>query len=185
MNKKKIITNTVIFIFVMAFVLIFKSVFGSENTLIGITTITATLMLLGRDFTGEPLKNTLKFVGINLLMGIGSYIAANNMWLAIPINFIVVFTFSYIFTYNLREPLYFPFGLQYLFLLSSPVAVDKLVIRFIALICGALIIMLAQLLVNKNKLSTAGNKILVGVCESIENKVKYLKGKSTKYNSIE
>ena len=142
-------------------------------------------MLLGRDFTGEPLKSTLKFVGINLLMGIGSAIAAYNMWLAIPINFIIVFTFSYIFTYNLREPLYFAFGLQYLFLLSSPVPDDKQVIRFIALICGALIIMLSQILVNKNKLSTAGNKLLVGVCESIENRIKDLKGKSTKSNSIE
>ena len=134
-------------------------------------------MLLGRDFTGQPLKNTLMFLGINLLMGVGTAIADMNIWIAIPINFIVVFTFSYIFTYNLREPLYFAFGLQYLFLLSEPVPADKQVIRFIALICGALIIMLAQILVNKNKLSTAGNKILVGVCESIENSIKYLKGK--------
>jgi hypothetical protein len=115
-------------------------------------------MLLGRDFTGESLKSTLKFIGINLLMGIGSAVAAYNMWLAIPINFIVVFTFSYIFTYNLREPLYFAFGLQYLFLLSEPVPADKQVIRFIALICGALIIMLAQILVNKNKTKTKRKK---------------------------
>ena len=79
MNKQKIITNTAIFIFVMAFVLIFKAIFGEENTFIGIATVTATLMLLGRDFTGEPLKSTLKFVGINLLMGIGSAIATYNM----------------------------------------------------------------------------------------------------------
>ena len=175
MNKQKIITNTVIFIFVMAFVLAFKAVFTADNTLIGVTTITATLMLLQRDFTGDPLKNILKFVGVNLLMGMGSFIAANNMWLAIPINFIVVFTFSYIFTYNLRQPLYFPFGLQYLFLLSSPVGIDKLGIRLIALVVGALIIMGVQLLVNKNKLSTAGNKILIGVCETIESKLKALK----------
>ena len=150
LSKNAIINNTVIFIFVVVFVLLFKLIFGSENTLIGVTTITATLMLLGRDFTGEPLKSTLKFIGVNLLMGIGSAIAYNNIWLAIPINFIVVFTFSYIFTYNLREPLYFAFGLQYLFLLSTPVTIDKLGIRFIALICGALIIMLAQILVNRN-----------------------------------
>ena len=183
MNKQKIITNTAIFIFVMVFVLIFKSIFGEENTFIGISTITATLMLLGRDFTGEPLKNTLKFVGVNVLIGIGSYLAVKNVWLAIPVNFIVVFTFSYIFTYNLRNPLYFPFGLQYLFLLSTPVAEDKLYIRFLALICGALIIMLPQLLVNRNKLTTAGNKILIGVCDSIVNKVKSIKEKSSEDNS--
>ena len=183
MNKQKIITNTAIFIFVMAFVLAFKAVFTEDNTLIGVTTITATLMLLQRDFTGDPLKNILKFVGVNLLMGIGSFIAANNIWLAIPINFIVVFTFSYTFTYNLRQPLYFPFGLQYLFLLSSPVGIDKLGIRLLALVVGALIIMGVQLLANKNKLNTAGNKILIGVCESIEGKLKALKYKSTNYDS--
>ena len=181
--KQKIITNTIIFIFVMAFVLTFKAIFGSDNVLIGITTITATLMLMQRDFTGDLLKNTLKFIGINLLMGVGTFIAANNMWLAIPINFAVVFTFSYVFTYNLRQPLYFPFGLQYLFLLSSPVSIDKLGLRLIALFVGALIIMLAQVLVNKNKLATAGNKILLGVCESIEGKLKCLKAKSTNYDS--
>ena len=73
------------------FILVFKAVFGTENTLIGVSTITATLMLLGRDFTGQPLKNTLMFLGINLLMGVGTAIADMNIWIAIPINFIVVF----------------------------------------------------------------------------------------------
>ena len=58
-TKQKVITNTVIFIVVMAFILAFKAVFGTENTLIGVSTITATLMLLGRDFTGQPLKKYL------------------------------------------------------------------------------------------------------------------------------
>ena len=185
MNKKKIITNTVIFIFVMIFILGFKAVFGTENTLIGVSSITATFMLLGRDFTGQPLKNTLMFIGINLLMGLGTAVADMNIWLAIPINFIVVYAFSYIFTYNLREPLYFPFGLQYVFLISSPVTGTKLVIRLIALICGALIIMLVQMLVNRNKLATAGNKLLAGVCESIENKIKDIKDGSNKVNSLD
>lgn len=185
MIKKTIINNTITFVIVMFFVITFKSIFGEENTLIGVTTITATLMFLERDFTGSPLKNTLKFIGINLLIGIGtSLIVASNMWLGLIINFIVVFIFSYIFTYNLRQPLYIPFGLQYLFLLTTPVPTDRLDIRLLALIFGALIIMLVQLLFNKNKLATSGNKILVDVCESIENKVCCIKGKSNNYDSI-
>ena len=168
----------------MAFVLTFKAIFGDDNTLIGVTTITATLMLLQRDFTAEPLKNTLKFIRVNLLMGIGTAIAINNMWLAIPINFIVVFTFSYIFTYNLRQPLYFPFGLQYLFLLSTPASSGRLWIRFVALFCGALIIMISQLIVNKNKLVSSGNKLLVNACEAIENKLECIKWKSKSYHSV-
>ena len=185
MIKKIIINNTITFVIVMFFVITFKSIFGEENTLIGVTTITATLMFLERDFTGSPLKNTLKFIGINLLIGMGtSLIVASNMWLGLIINFIVVFIFSYIFTYNLRQPLYVPFGLQYLFLLTTPVPTDRLDIRLLALIFGALIIMLVQLLFNKNKLATSGNKILVDVCESIENKVCCIKGKSNNYDYI-
>ena len=60
MIKKIIINNTITFVIVMFFVITFKSIFGEENTLIGVTTITATLMFLERDFTGSPLKNTFK-----------------------------------------------------------------------------------------------------------------------------
>lgn len=45
--------------------------------------------------------------------------------------------------------------------------------------------MLVQLVVNKNKLGTSGNKILAGICDSIENKVKSIKGASKKYESAE
>ena len=113
-----------------------------------------------------------------------SLIVASNLWQALIINFIEVFIFSYIFTYNLRQPLYVPFGLQYIFLLSTPVSTDRLGIRLLALISGALIIMLIQLLVNRNKLDTHGNKILVGICESIENKVDCIKDKSDNYDYI-
>ncbi|WP_286316474.1 FUSC family protein [Romboutsia ilealis] len=185
MIKKTIITNTIIFMVVMFFVITFKSIFGNENTLIGVTTITATLMFLERDFTGAPLKNILKFIGVNLLIGLGaSLIVVSNIWLGLIINFIVVFIFSYIFTYNLRQPLYVPFGLQYIFLLATPVSTDRLWIRLLALISGALIIMLVQLLINRNKLDTHGNKILIGICESIENKIDYIKDKSDNYDSI-
>ena len=50
MIKKIIINNTITFVIVMFFVITFKSIFGEENTLIGVTTITATLMFLERDF---------------------------------------------------------------------------------------------------------------------------------------
>ena len=185
MNKKTIITNTAVFIFVLVFVLAFKAIFGANNKVIGVTTIVAVFMLLSRDFTGEPLKNTAKFIFINLLTGIGAAIAVKNMWLAIPINFVVVFTFSYMFTYNLRTALYFPFAMQYLYLLSTPVSDNKLGIRIISLVVGALLIMAVQLLANKNKLSISGNKLLAGICGSIQNKVKSVGGVPIKYDSIE
>lgn len=166
-DKSLVISKTLIFLFVVGFVIAFKSIFGEENTLIGVTTITATLMFLSRDLTVSPIRNTLRFITLNLLMGIISFFAVQNIWIGLILNFLMLFSISYIYSYNLREPMYLAFSLQYLFLLSTPVSDDKILIRLIALGCGALVIMLAQLLANRTKLSKSGNKILIQVCDCI------------------
>ena len=173
MNKKLIISKTAIFIIVVAFVIAFKSIFGEANTLIGVTTITATLMFLERDLTLSPIRNTIKLILINLLMGISSYLVISNMYLGILINFLTLFFISYTFCYNLRNPLYLPFTLQYLFLLANPVDNKDFFIRIISLVFGAIVIMIAQVLFNKNRLAKSGNKLLDSICDSIVNKIEY------------
>lgn len=173
MNRKSIISNTITFIIVIAFVIAFKSIFGEENTLIGVTTITAILMFLERDLTLSPIRNTIKLVLINLLIGISSYLVTSNMYLGIVVNFFTLFLISYNFCYNLRNPLYLPFSLQYLFLLAYPVYNQGFLIRILSLIFGAISIMVTQLLINKNKLAKSGNKLLENVCDSIINKIEY------------
>lgn len=173
MNKKLIISKTAIFIIVVGFVIAFKSIFGDENTLIGVTTITATLMFLERDLTLSPIRNTIKLILINLLLGISSYLVVSNMYLGIVVNFLTLFFISYTFCYNLRNPLYLPFTLQYLFLLAEPVDSKGFFIRIMALVFGAIVIMVAQILFNKNRLAKSGNKLLDNVCDSILNKIDY------------
>ena len=173
MNKKLIISKTAIFIIVVGFVIAFKSIFGDENTLIGVTTITATLMFLERDLTLSPIRNTIKLILINLLLGISSYLVVSNMYLGIIVNFLTLFFISYTFCYNLRNPLYLPFTLQYLFLLAEPVDSNGFFIRIMALVFGAIVIMVAQILFNKNRLAKSGNKLLDNVCDSILNKIDY------------
>ena len=173
MKKKLIISKTVMFIIVVGFVILFKSIFGEENTLVGVTTITATLMFLERDLTLSPIRNTIKLILINLLIGISSYLVVSNMYLGILINFLTLFFISYTFCYNLRNPLYLPFTLQYLFLLSEPVDSNGFLVRIVALVFGAIVIMIAQVLFNKNRLGKSGNKLLENVCDSIINKIEY------------
>ena len=173
MDKKLIVSKTVTFIAIIAFIVAFKLIFGEKNTLIGVTTVTATLMFLERDLSLSPIRNTIKLILINLLIGISSYLVISNMYLGVIINFFTLFLISYNFCYNLRNPLYLPFTLQYLFLLANPVDNQELLIRIAALVFGAIVIMLAQILVNKNKLSKSGNKLLENVCDSIVNKIEY------------
>lgn len=173
MDKKLIVSKTVTFIAIIAFIVVFKLIFGEKNTLIGVTTVTATLMFLERDLSLSPIRNTIKLILINLLIGISSYLVISNMYLGIIVNFFTLFLISYNFCYNLRNPLYLPFTLQYLFLLANPVDNQELLIRIFSLVFGAIVIMLAQILVNKNRLAKSGNKLLENVCDSIVNKIEY------------
>jgi hypothetical protein len=172
--RKLIISKTMLFIFILIFINLFIASFGSENTLIGVTVITATLMLLERDLTISTLKNTLRLLAINVFLGLLSFIAIQNMLLGIICNFVALFIIGYIFSYDLRSPLYIAFGLQYLFMVTTPISIEQLPLRMLALISGAFIIMAAQILFNKNKLEKTSNKLLVNICKDILQKVNLL-----------
>ncbi|MEZ7172800.1 FUSC family protein [Sporosarcina sp. OR05] len=175
MNKKTIITNTVLFVLIVGFIMGFGAIFGNENILIGVSTITAMLMLLERDLTSRPVGNTLKFIVLNLFIGIGAFLAGFNVWLAIPIHFIVMFVVSYSLLFNLKNPLYLPFSLQYLFILASPVPLDLMPTRIAALVVGALAIIGIQMLANKNKITKSGDKKIKAICTSLIDKIDLLK----------
>ncbi|WLV25245.1 FUSC family protein [Aciduricibacillus chroicocephali] len=179
MNKKMIISNTLLFIGILAFILLFSAVFSQENMLIGISTITAMLMLLERDLTAEPLMNTGKLLTFNLFMGIAAYLANLNMWLGIPVNFIAMFVISYMLIFNLKNPLYLPFSLQYLFLLAMPVGLSGLPLRLGALAFGAIAIMGLQLIFNRNRVAKGGKNLIKAICEALTEKVELIqKGES-------
>lgn len=156
MDKKKVISNivskTILFIGIMIFVLIFKTLFGDENVIVGVTTIIALLMLLGKNLTKNPIKNLAILILLNLALGFGSYIAANNIWIGVVIDFAALSILGYYFTFAMSKGLALPYGLQYLLMLNSPVYGDVFVKRIYALIVGAVVIMISQFIVNaKNK----------------------------------
>ncbi|MGL5695237.1 MAG: FUSC family protein, partial [Peptostreptococcaceae bacterium] len=175
MNKKLIISKTITFICIVAFIIIFKTVFGTENTLVGVTTVTAALMFLSKDLTLSPGKVALKFIAFNLFIGIAAALASSNMWLGLVINFITMFIISYLLCYNLETPMYIPFSLQYLFLLYAPVEMNLMPKRLLSLIVGALLIVLAQLISNRKRMAISGNKILSGVCDTILLRIKEIR----------
>ena len=177
MNKKVVLTKTILFIAIVMFVVLFKTVFGDENTLIGVTSITALLMLLERDLTIEPLKYMIKLIGLNLFIGLAATLASMNLWVAIPVNFIAIFILGYSLLYDLKKPMYLPFILQYLFILSSPVSAEQFPRRIGALIFGAVFIIIVQLLMNKRKLTKAGNKLLDSACTQLIQKIEAIRNK--------
>lgn len=183
--KKLILSKSIMFIFILIFINLFIAAFGGENTLIGVTVITATLMLLERDLTISPFKNTLRLLCINIFLGLLSFIAIQNIFLGIICNFIALFIIGYIFSYDLRSPLYIAFGLQYVFMVTTPISIEQLPIRLLALISGAFIIMVAQLLCNKNKLEKTSNKLLTSICNDILQKANLLQGMEYDTNDLD
>lgn len=169
--KKLIISKTLIFMFVVIFVTVFRMIFHEENLLIGVTTVIMILMYLERDLTINVWQNFFGLLAVNLLQGIFAFISADNMWMGIVLNFISMFIVGYFFTYNLKKPLYIAFGLQYLFILNTPVPLELLPNRLAALAAGVVLVMLTQLLLNNNKLAKAGNKHAISVCNDLITKL--------------
>ncbi|WP_195428686.1 FUSC family protein [Clostridium sp. D46t1_190503_E9] len=175
MDKKKIISNTIIFIFIISFISLFKVMFGQENTLVGVTVITAALTLMERDLTIAPFKNFIKVLLVNLFSLLFSVLAIQNIWIGIFINFIALFIIGYLFSYNLKKSIVVPFGLQYFFMLFYPAYGEVLFNRFLSLIFGAVFVMIVQFVVNRDRIFTTGGKILDGISGMTLSKITLIK----------
>lgn len=177
-NKNKItmstiISKTILFIFIIGFVVGFKTIFGTENTLIGAMTITALLMFLGVDLSDTLFKSTFKLILLNVGMGIASFIAMKNAWIGLPINFIVVFIINYLLYFSMKNPLYLPFILQYDFILFSPITIDRLPIRLVSLLVAPLMIFIVQFLLNKGNGNKKSNKVILSILDKVTVKINH------------
>ncbi|MCR8755769.1 FUSC family protein [Clostridioides difficile] len=184
MTKKLVISKTKLFIFIIAFISIFIYLFGSKNTLIGVGIVTAMLTLLERDLTISPIKNLLKYLAINIILGILSFFAVQNMYLGVLLNFIALFIIGYVFSYDLKRAVYVPFGLMYIFMVSIPVGKSEFPMRLSALAAGAVIIMIAQFVMNRNRMKNVGDKELISICDELLEKISLLKNTINDDSSI-
>ncbi|MEG2810915.1 MAG: FUSC family protein [Clostridium sp.] len=176
MSFRKVYDKTKMFIGIILFIIVFKSIFGDENTLIGVTVVTALLILLQRDLTANIYRFFVIFAVINVGQGILAYITNYNVYLGIPATFIAMVVTGYLFTYNLKSPLFVGFGLQYLFMLYYPVSYEQLPLRLISLFVGAIIIMASQLIFNRNRLTKSSMAIMPGIVSNITNKIDSILG---------
>lgn len=117
MDKKKIITNTIMFFITTAIVILFAALFGGENILVGVQGTAAVLFLLNTDYSLNPIRNTIYFVLLEVGIGLATYIASLNPYLALIITFLVVFYIFYTFSFNTKKPLFLPFFLAYIYAL--------------------------------------------------------------------
>ncbi|MDU1540669.1 MAG: FUSC family protein [Paeniclostridium sordellii] len=133
--------------------------------LVGITGFMAAVTLMENDYTANPIRNTLRFILIELFIGLSAFISSFSAPLTLIFTFIVVFFIVYIFTFDTSKPIYMPFIFCYLFMLYMPVKQIDMPNRIEALILSGILIMLVQMLVNKNKF---WNKSKSSICKNID-----------------
>lgn len=149
MNKKMILSKSILFIMIVAFIGLFKIIFGEENTLICVTVITLALMIIEKKPSEKFVVSFSKILFMNVFLGLCSFLAYKSLILGLILNTTVMFIVAYVCSYNLNEGLYIPFGLQYMFMLNTPVDDKKFIIRLAALIFGALFSVTLQYIINR------------------------------------
>lgn len=172
---KKIGKPMMLFMVTLLFIGLFGFLFGSENMTIGVSTVLAVLMYLSRDLTANPVKNTLKLILFNVVMGLVAYLSSLNLFLAIPINFISLFTIAAALSYTISSPISTPFSMQYIFLIAYPVSLEALPLRLAALVSGAVIIMAVQWRVNRNRVAEQSSKIFPEIVKNLALKITGIK----------
>lgn len=172
---KKIAKAMALFLVILLFIGLFGFLFGSDNVTLGVSTVLAVLIYLSRDLTANPVKNTIKLILFNVIMGLTAYLSSLNLFLAIPINFISLFTIAAALSYTISSPISTPFSMQYIFLIVYPVSLSALPLRLAALITGALIIMAVQWRVNRNRVELQSSKIFPAIVRNIGLKITAIK----------
>lgn len=180
-DKNIVFTKTLIFLCSISIIFLCKDFLGPTNFFVGIAISQGSIMLLDKDLTGNPIRNTIKYLVIMIYLGVFPFVASLNIYLGLAINFLAIFFIAYTLVYDLRVSICFPFILIYLMLLIKPTSINELPLRILGLLMGAFYIMAVQFLINRNKCKIKVNKALNNVIDGIGDKIgKIVADKSVK-----
>ena len=87
---KLIGTKTLLFAFIILFIVGFSALFGSTATYTGVCIVTGLLMFLKLDIGIKHTQAPFVIFGLFVLTGLSAFVAAINPWLGLLINFITV-----------------------------------------------------------------------------------------------
>ncbi|WP_297633111.1 FUSC family protein [uncultured Clostridium sp.] len=163
-------------VYILAAILFFTiwRVLGPGTAFIGATIAKGSLVLINTDLTGNKLRSTITFFLVFVYIGLFSFIASLNIYLGLIVNFISIFILSYNFVSNIKQFIWRPFVLGYLYLLIEPGTLEKLPIRLVVLGLGSLFLLLSQMIVNKNKSNKNLDKNINELLDKIISKIDFI-----------
>lgn len=169
--KKNFRFATLNFIFIIAFVNIFQTIFGPENSIVGVIFAIMMSASMARDLTAAPLKHLLTQAFVMTGMaGSAFLVSCLPPFPAFIINLTVIFLIIYAFTYEYSSHLYFPYILSYLFLVFiSPITLEQLPRRLAGMLAGSVCIMIYQLFMGRNRAVETARDVLTSMIDAVCN----------------
>lgn len=158
----------------------YKIIFGVENTIIGLIIAMASYAFLRLDLTSYPIYKSMIFLILNLFLAISAYISAMNPFVGLIINFLILFTVSFIYTTEFKNVISYIFLLLYVYMLEYPISLDELPRRLVAMGVGVFIIIGIHILFNRRNFKKNSNTIIIRSIRNIQKEICHIINKSYK-----
>lgn len=120
--------------------------------MVGVMILVTLLMMLEQDLSRKPVTSLLGMIILNISIVLVCFLTSLSAWLGIFLVFSLIFFIIYFMMHDLKTPLYFPFVLGYMLIMSTPVPLSGLPMRLLSVIVGSIFIILINMLINHNKL---------------------------------
>ncbi|MDK0930690.1 FUSC family protein [Clostridium perfringens] len=156
----------------------YKTIFGVENTIIGLIIAMASYAFLRLDLTSYPIYKSMIFLILNLFLAISAYISAINTFVGLIINFLILFTVSFIYTTEFKNVISYIFLLLYVYMWEYPISLDELPRRLVAMGVGVFIIIGIHILFNRRNFKKNSNSIIIRSIRNIQKEICHIINKS-------
>lgn len=159
---------------------LYKTIFGVENTIIGLIIAMASYAFLRLDLTSYPIYKSMIFLILNLFLAISAYISAINPFVGLIINFLILFTVSFIYTTEFKNVISYIFLLLYVYMWEYPISLDELPRRLVAMGVGVFIIIGIHILFNRRNFKKNSNNIIIRSIKNIQMEICHIINESYK-----
>ncbi len=136
------IKNLITLVLIVAFIIVFSAIFGSENQLIGVGLVTGLMMFYSVDLGLNKKQAPFIILGICMLMAISNIVSIYNIYLAIVFNIFTIYIFMTLSTVHLMYKTYMPFILMYIFAEGMPIEQNQITKRVLAFILSGVLLTL-------------------------------------------
>lgn len=153
---KKILMNLSIITFLLGFVFIYTSFFGSKNAVGAISIATAMLTFTQVDMGIKTRHAPFVIILLFLFTAFSSHCGVWNPYLGLAVNFISIFIVVICSCQVVTTQIYLPFVVCYIFNQGNPVEGMDFINRVIGLAIGGILVSIVYVIFHKKKHATHG-----------------------------